>query len=110
MLRYTVDEGGYEDYIEVVTDENAGGGCLQGGFNAPYKVICEAFGPPTYNDPSSTDKTTCEWRLRIGAYHATIYDYKGERWHVGGTDKYSYESVMEVLTLYRKGNRPEIVD
>ena len=41
------------------------------------------FGP-TYRDNGEYSKTTVEWVVEIDGCPLTIYDYKGDRWHIGG--------------------------
>ena len=38
------------------------------------------FGEPIIGD----DKTTREWFLKINGILITIYDYRGDEWHIGG--------------------------
>ena len=71
---------------------------LQGHVTATFQELVEAFGAPTYSEPSGDGKVNTEWELILGtdAVRATIYDWKdfdgGRRsrdgqpydWHIGG--------------------------
>lgn len=60
------------------------GTSLQGFLNDKVytkKALTAIFGPPTKLDD---DKVTTEWMLDIGGTIVTIYDYKGDKWHIGG--------------------------
>lgn len=89
-------------------------GCsLVGTIEATYEELIEAFGEPTYKEPSGDGKVSTEWTLEFD-YHgkyvvATIYDWKmydngtacrsGEKfeWHVGGFNYEALELVEEEL-------------
>lgn len=60
----------------------------------PVERIAEVFGP----SDGPGDKTDFEWAIRFDdGLVATIYDYKGCRWHVGGRDHQVVERVAELL-------------
>jgi len=50
--------------------------------NVTIKKIRSVFGKDI--GCSSDGKTTHEWISKIDGEIVTIYDYKGDRWHVGG--------------------------
>lgn len=86
---------------------------LQGYVTATYQELVEAFGEPTYSEPSGDSKVNTEWDLILGknAVHATIYDWKdfdgGRRsrdgrpydWHIGGKSRMAVAEVMEKLKI-----------
>ena len=90
------------------------GSSLVGTIEATYEELIEAFGEPTYKEPSGDGKVSTEWVLEFehqdGKYVvATIYDWKmydngtacrsGEKfeWHVGGFNYEALELVEEEL-------------
>ena len=44
--------------------------------------LVHVFGPPVKY--AHDGKVTYTWALRVGDTIITIYDYKGDRWHIGG--------------------------
>ena len=72
------------------------GTCLQGylATGIKFKDLYQAFGEPTYNEPSGDDKVQREWVFEYKGNVFTIYDWKTydlnytlteyDRWHVGG--------------------------
>lgn len=89
------------------------GTSLQGHVTATFQELVEAFGPPTYSEPSGDGKVNTEWDLILvlgrDAVRATIYDWKdfdgGRRsrdgqpydWHIGGKSGMAVAAVMEKL-------------
>lgn len=59
--------------------------------------LVAAFGEPTYDGSDAPEKSSCEWVLRFGPTIATIYDYRGPTFRVGGFDFRAYELVCAVL-------------
>ena len=58
------------------------GSSKMGELDVPESVLRDVFGEP---DASTCHKTTMEWRLRFeDGTVATIYDWKGFRWSIGG--------------------------
>jgi len=108
--------------LEIENDESAWkSGSLQGYITESYYNLVDAFGEPTYSDPSGDDKVHTEWVLRFKVIdndaedpddweyiHATIYDWKEEspevarqsakyRWHIGGTSHMSDDVVTKAI-------------
>ncbi len=89
------------------------GSSLVGYVPTSYEELVNAFGEPSYTEPSGDGKVQKEWNLEFeledGNYVvATIYDYcVGERgylepgyeWHVGGFDYRALELVEDALEL-----------
>jgi hypothetical protein len=84
--------------------------CLVGTAEASYDRIVEAFGAPTYDEPSGDGKVDIEWNIEFDdGTVATIYNWKdfdgGFRaresssytWHIGGRSQTSKLLVAEVL-------------
>ena len=63
----------------------------------------EVFGPAEDTSETSDGKTTMEWRIRFddGAI-ATIYDWHGFRWSIGGRGKNVADRVEALLTAYQQ--------
>lgn len=121
MIRYSINRGEYtnilgelpREYIDILNGADKhrckGITSFQGSLSASYKTLVDAFGKPTWEDPMSNDKVTCEWQLNIDGENVTIYDYKGDRWHVGGYDKCSYRLALLILKIYNSGCKPEMM-
>ena len=78
---------------------DACGTSLQGylrGFS--YSQLVEAFGEPTYNEPSGDDKVQVEWVFNFKGNTFTLYDWKTydrnytinelDTWNIGGKSYY----------------------
>jgi hypothetical protein len=108
--------------LEIENDESAWkSGSLQGYITESYYNLVDAFGEPTYSEPSGDGKVNTEWVLRFKVIdndaedpddweyiHATIYDWKEEspevarqsakyRWHIGGTSHMSDDVVTKAI-------------
>jgi len=94
------------------------GSSYVGTIEATYEELIEAFGEPTYKEPSGDGKVSTEWNLEFEHEDAkyvvaTIYDWKmydngtacrsGEKfeWHVGGFEYEALELVEEELAGVR---------
>lgn len=74
----------------------------EGDLNISLEAIENVFGKPTSYDDG---KTTHEWWLRFAdGTIATVYDYKGDRWHIGGFSYKAVERVYEALGLVPEGD------
>ena len=116
----SIEEQQYTSSMNIITDiKNSqsiktSGSSLVGYVKATYEELIEAFGEPTYKEPSGDGKVSTEWKLEFelpdGQYVvATIYDWKmydggtacrsGEKfeWHVGGFNYDALELVKEEL-------------
>ncbi len=71
------------------------------GLNWSVVELTEVFGAPEDTSETSDGKTTMEWRIRFddGAI-ATIYDWHGFRWSIGGRGRNIPDRVQAVLTAY----------
>jgi hypothetical protein len=68
---------------------------FQGRIDVSYAALVAAFGDP---GPSFDDgKTTAEWVLATPSGAATVYDYHGSRWHVGGHHPEVLDYILEAL-------------
>lgn len=57
--------------------------------------------------PSGDGKVTYQWRLRLeGEVVATIYDWRGRRWHVGGRGPLAVVLVARALGVEPIGPSP----
>lgn len=108
MIQYTfIDENGFEDGFDIRNHKDNyyyPGGSLIGYISENYHVLRDIFGEPAYEDKNSYSKTTCEWRLSINNEDISIYDYKGESWHVGGSNRYAFDIVKDIIRIYKSGN------
>jgi hypothetical protein len=58
--------------------------------------LTEVFGSP--DGPSGDGKATMQWAMKFDdGILATIYDYKGKRWSIGGFSPYAVHRVVEAL-------------
>lgn len=83
-----------------LTGRSISGTCFMGRIEATEAQLLRTFGPP---DELNGDKTTMEWDLEFdNGVIATIYDYRGDRWHVGGFDPAAVDMVKESLSVTEK--------
>lgn len=86
--------GGYGRFSE--------GSSLQGHLPADVSIpaLTAVFGRPEHRDNDGNGKVTREWRILFGGeVFASIYDYKGRRWSIGGRSPLAVRLVFEALGL-----------
>lgn len=85
----------YEPRYIAVDDEPFG--CLQDHLSCSYDKLVSVFGEP--NESSDPYKTKYEWVIldRETGFSFTIYDYKGEQWHIGGDRKPKMKDFIKFL-------------
>lgn len=82
---------------------------LQGYVEASFDELVEAFGEPTYTEPSGDGKVETEWEIMDDDTVCTIYDWKeydngarsrsglAYRWHIGGRNREAVDVVSNRL-------------
>jgi GTPase involved in cell partitioning and DNA repair len=76
--------------------ENAAGTGVQGVMRVSRAALEDVLGSP---DGGDGYKTSAEWTLIFeDGTLATVYDYKGDEWHIGGHGPAAAERVIDVLT------------
>lgn len=91
------------------TDVDTVGTSLRGHIVARKSDLIDAFGEPTWDEPSGDNKVTVEWAIQFdNGVIATIYDWKRYElgtpdlfeeieWNIGGNDFDAASLVKEVL-------------
>ena len=74
-----------------------------GTLQAPEEELIALFGPPDYHTVlQEGGKTSTEWHLKFGDTVATIYDYKGQRWSIGGHHTAARDVVQAAIRTARR--------
>ena len=71
-----------------------------GTLEAPEEELIALFGPP--DERYTGGKTSTEWHLKFGDTVATIYDYKGRRWSIGGHHTAARDVVQAAIHTARR--------
>ena len=71
-----------------------------GTLEASEEELIALFGPP--HERTTGGKTSMEWHLKFGDTVATIYDYKGRRWSIGGHHTAARDVVQAAIRTARR--------